>query len=101
ILEKSENGNFGTVQVGNDDVNNNAIPKSTVGTIVIPNEISDVNGGKYKVTSIGEFAFFNCSSITSTGLENNTTINSIGAKAFKDCSSLTSTGLEKNSTITS
>ncbi|MEG0578112.1 MAG: leucine-rich repeat protein, partial [Bacilli bacterium] len=100
VLEKSENGNFGTVQVGEGDFQYAAIDRSTAGTIEIPNEISLASGAKYKVTSISEFAFYNCTSLTNTGLAKNTTITSIEANAFKGCSSLKSTELETNTVIT-
>ena len=51
---------------------------SPVTNLVIPNS----------VTSIGEYAFFECSSLTSVNIPNSVT--SIGAYAFKSCSSLTS-----------
>lgn len=53
------------------------------GAIVIP---SKING--YSVTSIGDWAFWNCSSLTSVTIPN--TITSIGGYAFWNCSSLTS-----------
>ena len=51
--------------------------------VVIPDTID----GK-SVTSIGEFAFFDCTSLTSITIPNGVT--SIGDYAFRDCSSLTS-----------
>ena len=52
-------------------------------TVVIPDTID----GK-SVTSIGEFAFYDCSSLTSITIPDSVT--SIGDSAFEDCTSLTS-----------
>ena len=46
------------------------------------------SGTTYSVTSIGEHAFYKCSSLTSVTIPNSVT--SIGGGAFEDCSSLTS-----------
>ena len=46
------------------------------------------NGTTYSVTSIGDRAFYNCSSLTSVTIPNSVT--SIGRSAFYGCSSLTS-----------
>ena len=55
--------------------------------VIIPKFIEYENE-KYKVTSIGEFAFSYCSSLTSITIPNSVT--SIGDSAFCDCCSLTS-----------
>ena len=57
------------------------------GMIVIPESITFENS-IYSVTSIGESAFCECSSLTSVTIPNSVT--SIGYRAFMYCSSLTS-----------
>ena len=56
-------------------------------TATIP-ETVNYNGTTYSVTSIGEYAFMYCSSLTSINIPNSVT--SIGWSAFANCSSLTS-----------
>ena len=60
-----------------------AIPVETVGNITIP---AEANG--YKVTSIGDAAFQECSSLTSIVIPNG--VISIRRFSFRKCSSLTS-----------
>ena len=55
--------------------------------VVIPDTIS-VGGVNIPVTSIGEYAFYNCSSLTSITIPNSVT--SIGNNAFYGCDNLTS-----------
>ena len=57
------------------------------GDIVIPESITFENS-KYSVTSIGDDAFWGCSSLTSVTIPNSVT--SIGSDAFWGCRSLTS-----------
>ena len=56
-------------------------------TATIPETVT-YNGTTYSVTSIGNYAFWGCSSLTSISIPNSVT--SIGKWAFSSCSSLTS-----------
>ena len=56
-------------------------------TATIPETVT-YNGTTYSVTSIGDYAFYYCSSLTSITIPNSVT--SIGEGAFYGCSSLTS-----------
>ena len=58
-----------------------AIPRTTTGAITIPSSL-----GGYPVTSIGEYAFKDCSGLTSVTIGNSVT--SIGNDAFKGCDKL-------------
>ena len=57
------------------------------GDVVIPESV-EYNGKNYSVTSIGSYAFWNCSGLTSVTIPNSVT--SIGNYAFNSCSGLTS-----------
>ena len=57
------------------------------GAVVIPSSVTN-SGTTYSVTSIGNSAFYNCSSLTSVTIPNSVT--SIGEVVFYNCSSLTS-----------
>ena len=64
-------------------------------TATIPESVT-YNGTTYSVTSIGNSAFSNCSSLTSVTIPHSVT--SIGGSAFASCYSLTSVTLGKNLT---
>ena len=57
------------------------------GNVVIPEEVTYMNR-THKVTNIGDWAFYNCKSLTSITIPNSVT--SIGESAFYRCSGLTS-----------
>ena len=65
------------------------------GDLVIPSRVSD---GKaiYTVTSIGEYAFYECSGLTSVTITEGVT--SIGEEAFYECSGLTSVTIPESVT---
>ena len=58
-----------------------------IGDIVIPETVG-YNGNVYKVVGIDDYAFYNCSSLTSITIPEGVT--SIGRYAFRGCSSLAS-----------
>ena len=57
------------------------------GTLNIPESFT-YNGVEYSVTTIGDYAFYDCSSLTSVTIPNSVT--TLGNYAFRGCSSLTS-----------
>ena len=57
------------------------------GNVVIPDNVS-YNGNTYRATGIGDYAFYNCFSLTSVDIPDGVT--DIGDYAFTDCFSLTS-----------
>ena len=82
-------------------IGDSAFSISSITSVTIPNSVTSI--GKYafsdctgmtsinipnSVTSIGEAAFINCSSLTSVNIPNSVT--SIGGFAFEDCTGLTS-----------
>ena len=69
---------------------------STPIAVTIPATV-EINGVELGVTSIGSYAFYNCSSLTSVEIPSSVT--SIGSNAFENCSSLTS--VEIPSSVTS
>ena len=66
------------------------------GDVTIPANVT-YNGTTYSVTTIGERAFYYCTSLTSIEIPNSVTI--IGDNAFNGCSSLTSMTVEENNPV--
>ena len=62
-------------------------PNQYTGNVVIPEKV-DYNGASFAVTSIGNYAFYYCSGLTSVTIPSSVT--SIGDRAFFECYSLTS-----------
>ena len=69
---------------------------SVSGAVVIPSSVTN-NGTTYSVTSIGDYAFSYCSSLTSVTIPNS--VISIGEGAFYGCSSLTSITIPNSVTL--
>ena len=65
------------------------------GDVTIPSSIS-FGGKTYSVTSIGEYAFYNCSGLTSVNIPNSVT--SIAGATFYGCSGLTSVNIPNSIT---
>ena len=72
--------------------------KEYSGSITIPATIGH-NGVGYSVTSIGEYAFYGCTSLTAINITEGVT--SIGRNAFCDCSSLAAINILEGSQLTS
>ena len=65
------------------------------GQVTIPESVT-YNSNTYSVTSIGDYAFYNCSGLTSVTIPNSVT--SIGNGAFRGCSGLTSVNIPNSVT---
>ena len=63
------------------------VEEPDVEDVIIPSSIT-IGGKEYKVTSIGDKAFYDCESLTSITIPSSVT--SIGNDAFSYCKSLTS-----------
>ena len=61
-------------------------PNKYIGSVTIPDTVT-FEGITYSVTTIGNNAFYGCSSLTSIGIPNSVT--TIGDEAFENCSGLT------------
>ena len=67
-----------------------AIPTSTAGDLIIPETIDG-----YPVVAIGDYAFANCSLLTSVTIPSSVEV--VGARAFSGCGNLTSVHLSEGS----
>ena len=76
-----------TVAVTYKGMDSNFYSNEYTGSVVIPESVT-YNGTTYSVTSIGSYAFDDCSGLTSVTIGNSVT--RIGNDAFYNCSSLTS-----------
>ena len=72
------------------------LEKLTKSDLVIPTSVTNGNGTKYTVKSIGNKAFADCSGLTSITIPESVT--DIGEKAFYGCSGLTSFNIPENVT---
>ena len=74
------------VRVGTGEETKTAINKDTEGSLKIPTSVVGTDGNKYSVTTIGRYAFCECSKITDIDIPNS--VISIGMGAFSNCSNL-------------
>ncbi len=90
ILAEEVTAKTGTVQVRN-DISAAAIDKGTAGAIAIPTTVTrtvDSTTYTYTVTSIGDFAFYECKALTAVSIPQSVT--SVGTYAFNSCDALES-----------
>ena len=85
-------GDTGTVQVGTDNGTLIAVSQDTT-TVAIPETVS-VYWATYEVTSVGNYAFTNCSSLTDVTIPDSVT--DIGIYAFYGCNNLISVTLPES-----
>ena len=97
VLTEDAGSSTGTVQIGDGTVA--AVPINTEGELIIPLSVSN-EGITYTVTKIGDYAFRDCTALTSLDYDPASGITSIGDYAFYQCSGLTGT-LDIPSTVTS
>ncbi len=76
-----------TVEVTYSGNSYNEVSNEYTGVVTIPSSVSYF-GTTYSVTSIGHYAFYDCTGLTSVTIPNSVT--SIGDHAFRNCSGLTS-----------
>lgn len=74
-------------EINSDGISVTVIRNAYSGIVIIPPQVQYLNN-IYRVTSIGEKAFWGCSGITSLTLPDSVT--SIGDSAFRGCSGITS-----------
>ncbi|MBR0049675.1 MAG: leucine-rich repeat protein [Prevotella sp.] len=88
---------YGYVRIGSDTYGQPAIDTTTVGTIVIPEEITGPDGRSYHVKAIARQAFAHCRHITEVVIHNRLT--HIGDQAFLGCESLTHLSLPASTEV--
>ncbi len=99
VLSESKDGQNGTVAIQSKDDFMSAIHSDSSGDLYIPVSVK-YHDLTYDIVAIGVDAFSSCVNLTSTGLENNSTVTTIGDGAYSFCHNLITTGLEKNNTVT-
>ena len=72
-------------------VNGPAEGKAVTGRLEIPSSVLGTDGNTYVVTSINDYAFQQCASLTAIDLPE--TLKKIGTQAFMECSGLTSVSI--------
>ena len=84
------------VQVTHRGYYDNDYDNEYAGAVIIPETVT-YNGTTYSVTSIGVWAFHDCSSLTSITIPNSVT--SIGSSTFSGCSKLTSVTINSDAIV--
>ena len=95
VLTPPESGNPGTVQVGEGTDRDHRAVDTSVVEVVIPDSV-DYLGNTYTVTSIGGYAFSDCSRLESVEIPDGVT--SIGSDAFMYCRRLESVNIPEGVT---
>jgi hypothetical protein len=84
----TEDGTNNTVQVGTGSSTSSAVAADSSGSLTIPAAVTSSGGLTYTVQSVGNYAFSNCTSLTSVTIPDSVT--SIGNYALRGCIGLSS-----------
>ena len=95
-IQSSHNGLAYEVISGTNNLKVIGLADGSITNLVIPATV-ECNGTIYNVTSIDQYAFYNCSGLTSVTIPNSVT--SIGNSAFENCSGLTDVTFPENVNI--